>query len=253
MNPVFVLSTPWSLCDGTEDRAVSRQLLGATPLHVRIEGPLLVAAPADPTISASGRHRGMEPQGLSFAWGDGREYRIDLVSVGTRPDEQRIEIRADGAVRGTVELDGHLPRPGWAGAQQGGPPTEARADALDRFILGTIERIRMANRDNPTAQPTAWARLDVAWAEDHEDATEPPRDLIVRQAEEMRTLIADLAAHPRRILERLRQLLPLAQPSTGAKRARTGGAAAADSCRRPTRNGRYAGEPGIPRIRRLEQ
>lgn len=208
MTALFALPNPWSLYDTAGQAGVSRQKLGETAVRVQAGGALFLAVPEGRRLTARGRKRGLEREGRAFPL-PGGSYELRMVSVGTRPEESRFEVAGPDGVEGAVDLVGHLPRPGWTAGAEGGAPTERRAEALDRFILGTIERIRSADDPALADLPTHWARLEHAWSEPGLESPDPPMELIVRQAESMRALLAELAGHPRRILRRTREQMPL--------------------------------------------
>ena len=208
MSALFALPHPWSLYDTAGQPGVSRQKLGQAPVTIQAGGALFLAVPEGRRLTARGRKRGMEREGRAFPLANG-SYELRIVSVGTRSDERRFEIAGPEGLEGAVDLIGHLPRPGWTAGVEGGAPTERRAEALDRFILDTIERIRSADDPTLVDLPTHWARLEHAWSQPGLESPDPPLELIVRQAESMRALIAELASHPRRILRRTREQMPL--------------------------------------------
>lgn len=209
MSRYFALPHPWAFFDRQGGQGMARQTLGDTLIDMEAGGALYIAVPEGRTVKASGRKRGLEREGCLFSTIGGK-FLLMSSSVGTRADEDHIDVSEGDAPVGSIRLVGHLPRPGWTAGKEGGAPPNPRAEAIDRFLLDSIARIRSADDDHGLASyPTHWERLAEAWAGDVADSPDPPREVIVVHAENLRGLIADIVSHKRRILRRTREQMPL--------------------------------------------
>lgn len=206
--PVFALPNPWAFHDWNGPQELRRQRLGASAVRIPSGGPLFLAAPEGSRLIAGGRRRGVQPETGVFKHFEG-SYTLSSVSIGTRPEEKRLLVSGNGAMLGEIELDGYVPRAGWTAGRHGGAPTSFRAEALDRFIELTIERIRAA--EGVSLGRPVWERLAEAWMSDQWLIREPPISLIVRHARRMRLIIADIASRPRRLLQRHHELIRVGQ------------------------------------------
>jgi hypothetical protein len=202
--PVFALPSPWAFHDPKGPAGLRPWKIGIKRVEIAAGGPFLVAAPEGVPLSAGGRRRGVQAEGQPFNLLEGL-YRLSVVSVGTRPDERRLVLSRAGLPIGEIEFRGHVPRPGWSAGRSGTAPISLRAEALDRFIELAIERIRAG--ETPGPGQAVWDCIVEAWVADQSVVREPPMALIVRHAEYMRSIIADIAAHPRRLLQRRQEMI----------------------------------------------
>lgn len=208
MGAGFVLSAPWGLYD--LDRAPGGrgriELAGADRrVSVRAGPPVIIVTDAahDPKVDV--RRRGIEPEGPSFRFGE-RTVKHRIVDVGTRPNEMGTGFRLADGEHWHLHYEGHIPRPGFAARQKGTfGPTSLRAEELDAFIFGCIERIR-SGAEGKLGRP-GWDMLDDAWSDAQLDDTDPPMELVVKHAEQYARLLADLTKSPRRVLKRDRDLV----------------------------------------------
>jgi hypothetical protein len=204
----FVLSVPWGLYD--LDRAPSglgRVELAGVDRRVKVRAgpPVILVTNADHDPKVDARRRGIEPEGPSFRFGD-TTVRHRIVDVGTRPNEMGAGFRLADGEHWHLHYEGHIPRPGFAARHKGSfGPTSLRAEELDTFIFGCIERIRSGAEGN-LGRP-GWDLLDEAWSDARLDARDPPMELVVRHAEHHARLLADLVKSPRRVLKRDRDLV----------------------------------------------
>lgn len=204
----FVLSVPWGLYD--LDRAPGGlgrvELTGADRrVNVRAGPPVILVTDATHNPMVDARRRGIEPEGPSFRFGD-TTVRHRIVDIGTRPNEMGAGFRLADGEHWHLHYEGHIPRPGFAARQKGSfGPTSLRAEDLDTFILGCIERIR-SGAEGELGRP-GWDLLDEAWSDARLDSRDPPMELVVRHAEHYTLLLADLVKSPRRVLKRDRDLV----------------------------------------------
>ncbi len=205
MTQVYALSTPWAHFDlEAEAPGIGRRRLDVDDVvRVPVGNPVFLTVPEGTEISLSGHRMGAEPESVSYTLGPAR-YQLCIASVGTRPDENILTIRVGDNVVGQVAIDGHFSRPGWSGAREGGAPTDRWVERLDQFLLGLVDLIRVADDQSLAHYQSRWDRLSAAWAKRELSLSEPPMSLIVRHAEAFHRLLAELAAHPRRILRRTR-------------------------------------------------
>ncbi len=204
MDHVFVLPVPWAHYDTTWRRKLDRQ----NACEIAAGTPIYLAIPSDIDVEISGYKMGVHTEGESYPLG-GTTYRHVTSSIGTRPEEDMIEVSCSATSLGWIKLRGHMPRPGWTARREGGAPQSLLAEELDHFLLGLIDLIRFA--DDPELQhcQSGWERLSSAWYDGRSDPTEPPMALIVRHAEEMQHPLVELVKHPRRILRRFRSMTPV--------------------------------------------
>ncbi len=208
MSVGFVLSAPWGLYDLDRSRGgEGRVELASTDRRVSVRAgpPVIIVTDAayDPKVDA--RRRGIEPEGPPFRFGE-TTVRHRIVDVGTRPNEMGTGVRLADGEHWHLHYEGHIPRPGFAARQKGSfGPTNLRAEELDAFIFGCIERIRSGD-EGELGRP-GWDMLDDAWSDGQLDDPDPPMELIVRHAEHYARLLADLVKSPRRVLKRDRDLV----------------------------------------------
>jgi len=207
MRPVYALSAPWAHYDrGSEVPGIGRRRL-RTDERVRIPAgtPLLLTVPEGAEVRLTGYRMGAHRESIAYPLGTSL-YQLFVGSVGTRPDDNQIDVQVDDSVIGSIEIDGYFPRPAWAAGRYGSAPAGLLEERLDQFLFRLVDLIRVV--DDPALQlhQSGWDRLAAAWSGDELDLSEPPMALIVRHANELRHLLADLAAHTRRILRRTRAL-----------------------------------------------
>ncbi len=204
MEHFFVLPVPWAHCD-----MAWRKKLGPNELaEVDAGTPLHLVAPVGAEIELSGHRMGVQPEGLPYDLDNARCRRL-TASIGTRPEDDQIEVTRDGIPAGSICIRGHQPRPGWTARWEGGAPHDLWAERLDHFLLRLIDLIRIADDPKLQHHQGGWERLSAAWSDERPDPSEPPIALIVRHAVSMRALVADLAGHPRHILRRTRDMTPV--------------------------------------------
>lgn len=203
MVPVFVLLLPWAHFDlDAQIGGVGRERLSADECTTIPAGvPIRLAAPESATIKLSGHRMGVNRESSSYLIGAHR-YRHFIASVGTRPEDNTIDVEMDGEHAGTIIIKGHQPRPGWTAKSLGTAPQSILAEALDHFLLRLIDLIRIVDDPKLQHHQSGWERLCAGWSTENLALSDPPMSLIVRHAKEMRRLLTDLAARPRRILRR---------------------------------------------------
>lgn len=118
-------------------------------------------------------------------------------------------VRLDGEIAGSIEIEGHLPRPSWSLGRDSSTPTSLRQEKLDLYLLGIVDLIRLVDDPSVAWHESGWARLLHAWTGEDINLTEPPMALIVRHSSTLQRLLNDLGRHPRRILSRTRNMTPI--------------------------------------------
>ncbi|MGH2342495.1 DUF2357 domain-containing protein [Segnochrobactraceae bacterium EtOH-i3] len=218
MASAFLLTRPWGLYTTGPDTP------GAEPeRHVLEPGARLalsagcgfwVAAPETTRVSFAGRRTAeAQMEGGGFVWG--APFRMLTLPVGSVAREAEFRVRSgDGET--LIALSDPPVRPD--------QPDDTPAGVLLAMLLSLIGRLRALSDDADdtgavehqavgrkligTVVP--WRTAEDRWCQTYQTA-EPPLDLIVRQAEELQTLTEELAAHPRRVLTRVRTLQPVAR------------------------------------------
>ncbi|WP_132537922.1 DUF2357 domain-containing protein [Plasticicumulans lactativorans] len=208
----LVLAMPWGLLAQTPIAGQPTR----RPLHdgetVELDGRYgaMVALPERTDLQLGSRRWPVQVEGAAFAWFEG-SFR--LVSLPTAALTSERQIRFDLLTAGEsvlsvgLVLRNHLLRPRGAGRD------DPAADALHTFVLQVLDRIREAEPsgagDDWDDLGTGWARLRTAWLERDAQIEEARRDLIVEHAEQLPAHITEIAIHPRRVLKRTRELLPI--------------------------------------------
>lgn len=216
----FLLTRPWGLHSG-EDRDRHRIELRPGQAHVVVPAGcgLSVIAPSRLGVRLSGRRTlTAQCEGGAFLWNG--EKRFWTVPVGSGPEEARAKllIEAESGVIETIDI-AVIDAPSR-------PKQPGETDVSERLlslVLAIVERIRSLIDDEPEAvQYRALGRKlisaivpwDLAvrkWCEAYDADRPPPLDLIVRHAEALQRTVETLASHPRRVLKRKRDLLPVSR------------------------------------------
>ncbi len=200
----FALSAPWGLFDTSSAKAGgTRRPLSLDGGAVAVDAgpPVIVAVSADAALRTVAKRRGIEPEGPPFGFG-GARFRHFILDVGTRPTESSIELLDAAGKSHRLDYSGFLTWPGYAAGLSSHAPTGLRSRILDDFLFSCIERIRSAI--DTDLDLTNWDKLDNAWSSAHLDPEDPPRELIVKHAQELIATVESVLAAPRRILTRTR-------------------------------------------------
>lgn len=171
-------------------------------ISVEAGPPVILAAPTEAALRTTAKRRGIEPEGPEFDFGRST-FRYFILDVGTKPTESSIELRDADWKTYRLEYKGFIAWPGYAAGISTHAPTGLRSRLLDDFLFSCIERIRSAI--DADLDVTNWDTLDDAWSTAHLDPEDPPRELIVKHAEELIATLETMLAAPRRILSRTRR------------------------------------------------
>ena len=210
----FALKRPWGLL--TEDQRI--QLDQACEQSLQTGCGLWVVAPENLRVRYSGRRQlPAEAEGGCFVWPDKKQ--LWSIPFGAKPSETRFVLTFESEAGGqaenqTIELKGALFRPE-------DPNDETEAGQLARLVLALVERIRtlldissFENDYRVTGRKlisviVPWKTAVGAWSQPVNVNAEPPLDIIVRHAQTLHTTVENLGGHPRRILRRIRERLPI--------------------------------------------
>jgi len=201
----FALSAPWGLFDTASAKlGGARRPLSSEGSSVTVDAgpPVILAASVDTALRTVAKRRGIEPEGPAFDFA-GAKFRHFILDVGTRPTESSIELLDAAGRRHRLDYSGFLVWPGYAAGLGSHAPTGLRSRVLDDFLFSCIERIRWAT--DTDLDLTNWDTLDDAWSTAHLDPEDPPRELIVKHAEELPATLESVLIAPRRILTRARR------------------------------------------------
>jgi Domain of unknown function (DUF2357) len=208
----FLLTVPWGLYAETPIHGTgpSVALRAGGAARATAAHGLMLVIPADARVLASGHRMRMQQEGASFDWKHHRFAMYTLPS-GMRPEERALTLSIaapDAETTASIELEGYLPKP--PKRQPDAPATDG--DRIQDFILKVLSRIREAeasDRDRPAGGSAAWSRIAAAWTATEASAVDAPKELIVEHAETYRRVLMEVAQHPRRVLSRVRRLMPL--------------------------------------------
>lgn len=204
----FVLRYPWSLYD-----PATRQTMAEGNVVVLDPGScLMLAAPADSGLGVRRGAARLEPEGATFPW---REQRLRLFSLPAplKPGDTEIALARQGVLQGEAALR-HVGgvRDTSQPAHDQGPAAQEQAEAFVEQMVGLVallEEAALAGDLGPGR--LRWAEVAACWLGQRAVAAEPRMALIVHHAERLATLLVSLVEHPRRALERVRTLMPVAR------------------------------------------
>ncbi len=209
----LVLAVPWGLCAQTPltGLEIRRNLNHNETIDIDGRHGAMLAVPADSEVRFTGRRWREQPEGVAFPWFGG-DFRLSALPTAALSSEQqiKIEIHADRqTINANLQLHSHLLRP-----RTGTQDQEAGdADTMYTFVLQVLARIREAQielgaeaEDDPD---TGWDRLRMMWLTQDVQTKKAPRDLIVDHAERLPARVQEIANHPRRVLKRTRELMPM--------------------------------------------
>lgn len=208
----FLLTVPWGLyaetpISGAAPRVPLRD--GATAQVMAAHG-LMLAIPAAARVLVAGRRLRMQQEGAPFDWAHDR-FAMHALPSGIRPEERTLALAIgtpDTEMAASIELDGYLAKP--QKRQSDAPANDG--DRIQDFILKVLSRIREAEAsdgERPAGGEAAWSRIAAAWTTTEANALDAPKELIVEHAETYRRVLMEVAQHPRRVLARVRRLMPL--------------------------------------------
>lgn len=208
----FLLTVPWGLyAEAPIHGAAPRVPLRAgAPVRATAAHSLMLAVPAAAQVLVAGRGMRTQQEGEAFVWAHER-FAMHALSSGIRSDEHRLALSIrtlDTELAASIELAGHLPKP-----QKKQPDAPAMdGDRIQDFILKVLSRIREVEAPDAERFKTglsAWSRIATAWMKTDVHSLEAPKELIVEHAETYRRVLMEVAQHPRRVLSRVRRLMPL--------------------------------------------
>jgi|GEM_PF-2337062 len=221
MSRAFVLTVPWGLFGADEDGGppARRPLDDGGVITVPARYGVLLAAPEAAHVVVHGRRMAAQADGPVFRW-DGEAFRLRTLPVGARTGEADLHVtitHGNDRIRAHIRLEDHLPRPAADDDRNDAAPDPAAE--LEALVLGTVGRINALLDDRDHAEPDSRGGARMRIEADHLadqwlDASvnrEPPMDLIVRHAEDLRHLVVALGEHPRRVLTRVRERRPVAR------------------------------------------
>ncbi|CAO3356269.1 hypothetical protein [Azospirillum palustre] len=208
----FLLTVPWGLyaetpISGAAPRVPLRD--GATAQVMAAHG-LMLAIPTAARVLVAGRRLHMQQEGAPFDWAQDR-FAMHALPSGIRPEERTLALAIgapDTEMAASIELDGYLAKP--QKRQSDAPANDG--DRIQDFILKVLSRIREAEAsdgERPAGGVAAWSRIAAAWTTTEANALDAPKELIVEHAETYRCVLMEVAQHPRRVLARVRRLMPL--------------------------------------------
>ncbi|WP_262031062.1 DUF2357 domain-containing protein [Microvirga sp. Mcv34] len=216
----FALTRPWGLHgDQDEDRTRIEIRSGQGPLVLPAGCGLSIVAQAGLGLRFNGKKIvSAQPEGGTFSWNG--EKRYWTLPIGVEGDATRFNllIDAEGASAETVEI-GLVGAP----ARPERPGEGTLGERLFGLLLALIERIRSLIDDEVgelehqavgrklVASAVPWPVVARKWCEAYDIDHPPPLDVIVRHAEMLPRTIEALAGHPRRILSRVRERLPVSR------------------------------------------
>ncbi|WP_448187564.1 DUF2357 domain-containing protein [Azospirillum sp. sgz301742] len=208
----FLLMVPWGLYAETPIHGAAPRvpLRDGAPAQATAAHGLMLAVPAGARVLVAGRRMRMQQEGASFDWARERFAMYTLPS-GMRPEERALTLSigtTEAETTASIELDGYLAKP--PKRQPDAPATDG--DRIQDFILKVLSRIREAevsDGERSAGGSAAWSRIASAWTRTEASVLDAPKELIVEHAETYRRVLMEVAQHPRRVLSRVRRLMPL--------------------------------------------
>ena len=213
----FLLSRPWGLLAADDDGKPRIDLRGGTSAIVTAGCGLFVVANKNLKLTFNGRKQmPAQQEGGSFAWGSGQKNFWCLPS-GSKLDERKFRLIIDGPGNTEnieIQVDDALVAPDKA-------DDESSGGRQKRLLLALIEHIRTLVDDERHAvdyhavgrklvgASVPWEVAQEVWCRDASESKTPPLDIIVRHADSLHRTVETLANHPRRVLNRVRERLPI--------------------------------------------
>lgn len=212
----FVLSLPWGLFAQTplDGRPVRHALRPGDAVELDGRHGAALAVAAGTGLKLSGRRWSTQPLGDAFPW-DGAPMQLHALPGAALSSERRVRI--DLHRSGQPPLDCELLLQAALLRPRGGAADTPAALAMLEFLHQTLGRLREVEAADADADadagwredPTAWDRLQRAWPERQAQAEEARHALIVEHAGRLPALVEATAGHPRRVLKRTRQQMPI--------------------------------------------
>lgn len=197
----FLLDWPWGMLDGT---ARTRITPGS---EVRLDpgrAPLLaLSEPATGSWQTDRKRSPLQPETPVFGLGSERYWRIWSLPLLRSPDEQAIRLSRAGNESLSVVFDSRSFADDPDANDQDFDPK--RSKAVDR-MLGLIAALRDDRQYDPLL--LSWSDVAERWLR-RRKPFDPRLHPIVRHTRSLPSVLADLAAHPRRVLRREHRMLPL--------------------------------------------
>jgi hypothetical protein len=208
----FVLDWPWGLLDPDARRPVRTETVlqldaGRVPL-------LCLSEEGGEKAWRIVRGRGLlQPETPPFVLG-ARQWRLHTLPLPRTPDETELRV-----ARGPDEafaVGFRLPEGRHHAAPEATPDFDpGRSRSVDH-MLGLLGALRGERQEDPLW--LGWQEVARHWLA-RTEPFDPRLAVIVRHADELRTLLPTLARHPRRVLRREHRLLPLDRAQEWDRRA----------------------------------
>lgn len=217
--PAFLLTRPWGLHSGEDDGHQRIDLHDGMSRTLAAGCGFAVVAPDGFKMTFSGgKQFSAQPEGGAFNWSGRKRYWSLPCPSGNEAGRFRLLIEGDGNVTtAQIAMEDVV-------AEAKDPFEDTPNGRQQRLLLSLIEHVRSLIDEEQNAcveyhsvgrrlvgASVPWEVAEHIWCQDTTAEKTPPRDLIVQHAEELQRIVERLANHPRRVLNRIRERLPIAR------------------------------------------
>jgi hypothetical protein len=212
----FLLTRPWGLHGADEGSPQRVDLEHGCTVEVRAGYGLFAVAADGMSLRFSGRKQLFaEKEGGGFTW-NGRK-RFWTLPCASSSDEAHFRLlieEDDRTETASIKLTHAIANPREA-------DEDSEGGRQKRLLLSLVRHLRSLVDDNAEqaeyhaigrkmlGASVPWERVVDFWCRDAASEQVPPLDIVVRHAESLQGTIDSLASHPRRVLKRIRERLPI--------------------------------------------